>query len=1171
MLEAEEEPVLEEEPVVEEEPAVEEEPVVEEEALTEEEGIMLLGSTLDPETEEVERATPWNDGPVINTPAVQTAANTVYFAWYQNTSATGYQVTEVVNGAEQSVTGLSITTFTMDDGTPVCEAVITGVSSGEHTYRIRPVNGETVGGDFLETMVTIAAVPSAPVLKITQSTKAEGRLELTWTIKSTTNLVSYELDEVVDASGSEAERGTYAKKLKKATLNNVDPGTHTYVLYALSANGVAVPSAQVTVTVSALWSFAPGSVKAKQASSGDTTVTVSWKKKYATPKYWNIYEDGQLLATVDGSKTSYSRVGATVGTHVYSVAGTDGTEAGQATAAKSLNVKVGWLTSSGKPKVTAVQETKVEHRVTLTVKSSSAAPKYNIYAIVNGEAQLLTTVKGGKTVKVTLDNQAEGVRTYVAEPTNDVGQTGTLSNETSITVLPLWGYSVTRLKAKAVKNSGAVSLSWKAAYTKADGYNVYVYDADGNLLHTLHTTSLSLTTPALENGTYTFRVQAESNGQESDSYSQTKLKVNVAWKKAPTLTLSQDRTKSGAVTVTVKPGATNKSAHYVLTVDGQQAATFSGKTYTVTGLSEGTHTFSVVYATSAEASEASKTTSLDVLPACMFAVTGLKAVQTEDLEVTLTGKPVATADGVQYEITATTGKSSKTTVADNLDSVKVAVAAKGKCTITVRPFQTVNGSKRYGDSASVKVSVQGNWWKRAVTISSVKQTANDQVTITFTGMKGADRYVVYDTYNRTTSVVATAQNDSASPLTYIVIPNVAAGKHEYAVQAQQVSGSKVTSGVKTSKQAITVKGELTELTAASDLKGTFNESSQQVTLTWTSLTASASFKVYDYMGGTEVTGATIKISHDGTAWTAVLTDLQNGTHTFGVAPYVTSAGGTSYGTAVSTDAIQVVLTGLRKPENIKAVTDDSTNTITLSWSFGDTKSTNVVVYVDGTEKMTLSGETTCSFTVSGKGCYSIQMAARRASDKLTGELTDVVEACIYDAQEMAAPTQLCITDGVMSWTAANQKATTYHVYEQQSGGDVLLATVTGTSYTLPEENLGTVTYYVKAVSLIDENHWKEGSASATASNTVSKVVVDGLTYEMNANTPTTCSVTACSNTSATITIPGTMGSCTVTAIAADAFKSNSTLVTITIPSSVTKIGARAFKACKKLTTMNIAN
>ena len=84
-------------------------------------------------------------------------------------------------------------------------------------------------------------------------------------------------------------------------------------------------------------------------------------------------------------------------------------------------------------------------------------------------------------------------------------------------------------------------------------------------------------------------------------------------------------------------------------------------------------------------------------------------------------------------------------------------------------------------------------------------------------------------------------------------------------------------------------------------------------------------------------------------------------------------------------------------------------------------------------------------------------------------------------------------------------------------------------------------------------------------------VVDGVTWRYTTATGYKATVTGTDSTADSLTVPAKFGSYTVTAIGANAFKDNTKLTWVTLPDSVTDIGAGAFSGCTSLNKTGISS
>ena len=81
---------------------------------------------------------------------------------------------------------------------------------------------------------------------------------------------------------------------------------------------------------------------------------------------------------------------------------------------------------------------------------------------------------------------------------------------------------------------------------------------------------------------------------------------------------------------------------------------------------------------------------------------------------------------------------------------------------------------------------------------------------------------------------------------------------------------------------------------------------------------------------------------------------------------------------------------------------------------------------------------------------------------------------------------------------------------------------------------------------------------------------NGFTYIADAGKKT-AQITGYTGKSISITIPETIGGCSVTTIKGEAFKGKNTLISVTIPKTVTAIGNEAFSGCTLLNALKLGS
>ena len=317
-----------------------------------------------------------------------------------------------------------------------------------------------------------------------------------------------------------------------------------------------------------------------------------------------------------------------------------------------------------------------------------------------------------------------------------------------------------------------------------------------------------------------------------------------------------------------------------------------------------------------------------------------------------------------------------------------------------------------------------------------------------------------------------------------------------------------------------------------------------------------------------VSGSALTIAK---GWSAGITGLQAASWSVGLRPVMTKPDGTVIkGSITWSDAVTVSVPGTERRTGVTAKQTDGTRDVTVSWSNPDDSADTLSIYVDGALLDQVSG-TVNEYIINEMetGLHTVSITA--ASSNGTGLATPDVTVAVYDPEVMVKPTGLRYEmdedsgDMVLSWETSGT-VDTFRIYREEDGTGILVATVKKCTATLESIGLGDYTLYVVPVSVLDSTHFHEGEASDSLQVTMT-VYTDakGLRYETT--DMKTATVTGYSGTATSVTIPSSVGCCKVTAIGASAFEGCKKLKSITIPTTVTSVGRRAFANCPALASM----
>ena len=341
---------------------------------------------------------------------------------------------------------------------------------------------------------------------------------------------------------------------------------------------------------------------------------------------------------------------------------------------------------------------------------------------------------------------------------------------------------------------GTVSLEWTSA-VDAPFWSVYDVTDGYRFLKTVTTRSAVVTGIPLD--TRTFRVRARSaasSGAELGALSEpVSLYIVSAWRLAPVIT-SLEQTAGGTLELTWDAVADARFYSVYEIVNGSRVwkKTVSGKTATLTGVPNDTHTY-VVRPRNAESSGA-MLGSVSA-PASIYVVSGWRlppvitsAEQDGVGGVTLTWDTAADAqfysvyelvDGRYVWRMTTAGK-----------TAAMADVSAGEHTYAVRARNAASSSAMLGRlSEPVTLDVE-NGWRVSPVISSAEAVGEGEIALSWQGPDEAPFFSIYETVNGRYTWRRTVTGKTCT------LTGVSSGVHTYTVRARSAESSKAELGLR---------------------------------------------------------------------------------------------------------------------------------------------------------------------------------------------------------------------------------------------------------------------------------------------------------------------------------------------------------------------------------------
>ncbi|WP_054749904.1 OmpL47-type beta-barrel domain-containing protein [Ruminiclostridium josui] len=409
--------------------------------------------------------------------------NDVTLKWTASQYATGYNIYQVVNGEKELVK--SVTTTSVN---------LTNMPAGDYQYIVTSkstVFGESSSGAEINFSVVFPTM-TAPG-------------NLTYKIQNANNVV-LSWDAVTYANSYKVYELTNEQKVLKstvysntATLSNVLPGDHTFVVHSVSSRfGESLEGSQVSLNISRQM-LPPDNLEYTFVNGND--ITLKWSAAEAANSY-NIYQviDGEKKLIKNVTNTTVTFTNMLAGEYNYLVTSVSRVF-GESSEASEVNFSLVLPIMAAPSNFT--QSITNGNDIVLKWNSVSYATGYNVYQIVDGQKSLVKTLTGNVTT-VTFANMPSGDYSYQVNSYST--RFGESPEGCTVDFQLIWPIVEPPVVTYNIYDVNNITLSWKAA-NWANEYRVYeIIDGDRQLLY--EGTALSYKIYNLSEAVHTYEVTA---------------------------------------------------------------------------------------------------------------------------------------------------------------------------------------------------------------------------------------------------------------------------------------------------------------------------------------------------------------------------------------------------------------------------------------------------------------------------------------------------------------------------------------------------------------------------------------------------------------------------------------------------------------------------------------
>jgi fibronectin type 3 domain-containing protein len=526
------------------------------------------------------------DGQIMQPPTGLTYSisnlNDITLKWTAAPYATSYKVYQVING--QDVLQKTVTTTS---------AAFTNMPGGDYYYKVTAVSsllGESPS--VAETTFSLVLPTLDPPSSLAYKIQNGNNVVLTWTAAA--NATSYKIYKLID--GQEVLKTTTS--YLTASLLNVQPGDHTYVVHSVSTRlGESTTGSQISLTLVQTNMLAPTNLTYTIANGND--ITLKWTAAtYATS--YNIYQviDGQdvLKKTVTGTSATFANMPS--GDYDYKITSVSSTF-GESQDGAETTFSLVYPTMTA-PANLAYKIQNGNYAV-LTWTASPYADSYKVYEIVDGQEVLKTTVTG---LTATIANIPSGDHTYVVYSSSARFGQSSEGSKVSFTLDQVIMAAPANL-TQSIANGNDIVLRWNAS-TYATAYKIYqIVDGQKTLLKTVTTTYATFANMA--EGDYSYEIHSYSDrfGESPDGST---VNFTLTWPVVQPPVLIDSIYNVNNITLSWKAVTWANEYRVYQLVDGNRQLIYKGTalTYKIYNLSEAVHSYIVTaYSTRFGESDAS--------------------------------------------------------------------------------------------------------------------------------------------------------------------------------------------------------------------------------------------------------------------------------------------------------------------------------------------------------------------------------------------------------------------------------------------------------------------------------------------------------------------------------------------------------------------------------------
>ncbi len=882
----------------------------------------------------------------------------------------------------------------------------TGLADGTYTYSLYAINSylSTSNAGVSSTLTIDTTAPIAPEISATKASLNGNRINLSWTVPSTTS--KFLLKRSFNSGPATMVSSNISSSTTSFSQTGLADGTYSYSLYAVDAyTNTSNAGTSSTLTIDTTAPSAP-EITATKATLNGNSINLSWTVPSTTSTFLLKRNGITISSNISSSTTSLTQSNLVDGSYTYTLYALDSfSNTSNVGTSSTLTIDT---TVPSAPTVTATKTSLNGNGINLSWTVPSTTSKFLLKRSFNSGPE--TTVSSNISSSITSFAQtglSDGTYTYSLYAINSYSSTSNAGVSSTLTIDTVAPSAPEISVSKASLNGNTINLSWNVPSTTSKFLLKRSFNSGQatTVSSNISSSTTSFSQTGLADGTYSYSLYAiDAYTNTSNAGTSSTLTIDTTAPSTPELTATKPSLNGNTIHLSwTVPSTTSKfvlkrsfNSETVTIVSSNISSSTTG--FSQSGLADGTYTYSLYainsYSTTSNAGVSSTLTIDTVAPS---------APEISASKASLNGNTI----NLSWNVPGTTSKfllkrsfnsGQATTVSSNISSSKTSFSqtglADGIYSYSLYAIDAYTNTSNAGTSSTLTIDTTA---PNAPEITATKTSLNgNSINLSWNVPTTTSKFLLKRSFNGETATIVSSNISSST--TNFSQTGLADGTYTYSLYAINIYSSTSNAGVSSTLTIDTVAPSAPEISAS---KASLNGNT--INLSWNVPSTTSKFLLKRSFNSETATIASSNISNSTTSFSQ--TGLTDGTYTYSlyaIDSYTnTSNAGTSSTLTIDTTAptaptlhsitssnSTVVLTWVNPSNDFSSVTV-LRKTSGFASGYADGSATVVTQNFTGTSVTQTSLEdSTYYYSVFAKDAYGNYSTATNASIKIVQSISN---------------------------------------------------------------------------------------------------------------------------------------------------------------------------------------